>query len=67
MRTDILAVLGCFHWRKVYGLGFACDFGGVDRYFPAPWATRRECNVKIYLGPLLICFGFPVSRWKRMA
>lgn len=55
-----------FHWCQVYGLGIAWDTSGIDRYVPAPWATRRECDVKVFLGPLLITFSFPITKWKDM-
>lgn len=48
------------HWRRVYGLGFAWDTMALCDY-DCHWVWRH-LHFKIYLGPLLLCGGFRVSK-----
>ena len=48
------------YWCKVFGLGFGFEFTRiVSNDMKQEWT---ECSGKLYLGPLLLNFSFPITR-----
>lgn len=53
-----------FHWLRVYGLGFAVEFVATAHDSTPTCLVRREVAGKVYIGPLLVNFLFPVTGWR---
>jgi len=53
-----------YYWNRVWGLGIAFSMHCYTDERHSQY-SRRKCECKIFIGPLLVCGLIPAGGWER--